>query len=84
MKEEKFGKTITDKREVEIALRRAQAAILNPEVTSSKFATNSLEELEWRQLPDRLLFSKNAVCLDLSGPGLTDIAFIDLPGNKSE
>ncbi|KAF7800197.1 hypothetical protein EIP86_011444 [Pleurotus ostreatoroseus] len=30
--------------------------------------------------PNQLLFSRNAVCVDLSGPQLADLAFVDLPG----
>lgn len=28
-----------------------------------------------------LLFSRNIVCVDLQGPDLVDLAFIDLPGS---
>src|SRR6267154_1953983 len=56
-----FGKTITDKSEVEVWLRRAQAAILNPNVPSSGFHTKTIEEL--RNTKNTLKFSRNVVCV---------------------
>lgn len=61
--EVKFGDLITNKSDVEPALRRAQEKILNPSGTGNP-----------------LQFSKNVVCVDLQGPDLTDLSFIDLPG----
>lgn len=76
-----FGDIITDKDEVELALRRAQAAILNPTIESHKFLGMSAEQLKKGvQGSKQMLFSKNVVCVDLQGPDLTDLAFIDLPG----
>ncbi|EMD31064.1 hypothetical protein CERSUDRAFT_60537 [Gelatoporia subvermispora B] len=82
IREVMFGGRITNKDDVELALRRAQAAVLNPEVPSARFINMSAEEL-WRNFtPDAgsLLFSRNVVCIDLVGPDLTDLSFIDLPG----
>ncbi|GJE96959.1 Dynamin domain-conaining protein [Phanerochaete sordida] len=76
--EQKFGPALHDKAQVELMLRRAQAAVLNPAVVSSKFVGMSLEEL--RGLKNALEFSRNAVCMDISGPEMTDLAFVDLPG----
>lgn len=76
-----FGDLITDKKDMELALRRAQAAILNPSIGSHKFLTMSAEQLrKGVQGSKPMLFSKNVVCVDLAGPELTDLAFIDLPG----
>lgn len=80
-----FGEVITDPGVVEIALRRAQLAILNPDLSHTQiFAATPKEllELSAQSLtsPTSLRFSKNVVCVDIEGPDLTDLAFIDLPG----
>lgn len=68
---------------MELALRRAQAAILNPTIESHKFLGMSAEQLrKGIQGSKPMLFSKNVVCVDLQGPDLTDLAFIDLPGKR--
>lgn len=85
IREEKFGPLITDPTLLENALRRAQLAILNPSVQQSKFV-----EFDVSQSSDapplgsskQLSFSKNVVCLDLSGPSVTDLSFIDLPVSR--
>ena len=71
-----FGATITDKGRVEERIRRAQRAILNPSIGYERFLLGPDEDLEERELS----FSKNCVCLELSGPDLTDLSFCDLPG----
>ncbi|KAG1824557.1 P-loop containing nucleoside triphosphate hydrolase protein [Suillus subaureus] len=73
-----FGRTITDRSEVEVWLRRAQAAILNPNVPSSSFHTKTIEEL--RSLRNTLKFSRNVVCVSIEDPEATDLSFYDLPG----
>jgi len=77
-----FGALITEKDKVELALRRAQAAVLNPSISASSFLTSSLDELKTgvRGPKESLPFSRNVVCVDLEGPELTDLSFIDLPG----
>ena len=70
-----FGNIITNKSDVENALRLAQFAVLNPQVPSDTFS--SLHAPEGRSL---LKFSRNVVCVDICGPDLTDLSFIDLPG----
>jgi hypothetical protein len=75
---EPFGRTITDKNEVEVWLRRAQAAILNPDVPSSSFHTKTIEEL--RNTKNKLKFSHNVVCVLIEDPDATDLSFYDLPG----
>lgn len=81
-----FGSLITDKNKVELALRQAQAAVLNPSISTSSFLTSSLDDLKnvVRGPKRPLLFSRNAVCVDLEGPELTDLSFIDLPGECLE
>lgn len=73
-----FGKTITNKSEVEVWLRRAQAAILNPSVPSPSFHTKSIDEL--RSTKNALKFSRNVVCVLIEDPDATDLSFYDLPG----
>jgi hypothetical protein len=73
-----FGRTITDRSEFEVWLRRAQAAILNPNVPASTFHTKTIEEL--RNIKNTLKFSRNVVCVSIEDPDATDLSFYDLPG----
>ncbi|KAL4246136.1 hypothetical protein ABKN59_008971 [Abortiporus biennis] len=83
-REVKFGPVLQDKTELEEMLRRAQLAILNPSVQSSRFVDFDTSTLAHGELPlgstSQLQFSSNVVCLDISGPDVTDLSFIDLPG----
>jgi hypothetical protein len=79
-----FGNVIHDKAQVERRLRQAQAAILSPTVPSQQFLgldADTLTTMSKRK--DLLPFSRNVVCVDLEGPDLTDLSFIDLPGTIS-
>lgn len=82
--ETQFGEIITEKEEVELALRRAQLAVLNPHIPHAKILSSSLETLkEWSaKSSEAQPFSRNVVCVDLEGPDLTDLSFIDLPGTS--
>ncbi|KAG1903478.1 P-loop containing nucleoside triphosphate hydrolase protein [Suillus fuscotomentosus] len=73
-----FGRTITDRNEVEVWLRRAQSAILNPNLPSASFHTKTIEEL--RSAKNTLKFSRNVVCVSIEDPDATDLSFYDLPG----
>ncbi|KDQ60443.1 hypothetical protein JAAARDRAFT_125646, partial [Jaapia argillacea MUCL 33604] len=80
-----FCGPITDKSQVEIALRRAQAAVLHPDLPCQSFLSLSIDAL--KDLPSTIAgcgkppaFSKNTVCVELAGPVLADLSFIDLPG----
>jgi hypothetical protein len=79
-----FGPVVYDTDELEKMLRRAQLAILNPSVPSNAFVDFDLTSLEEDVLPlgshEQLGFSSNTVCLDVSGPDVPDLSFIDLPG----
>ncbi|THU97629.1 hypothetical protein K435DRAFT_753802 [Dendrothele bispora CBS 962.96] len=77
-----FGNTITDKADVEPMLRRAQVSVLNPDITVAKILSSTLDELkEWSDRSQEMVpFSRNVIIVDLEGPELTDLAFIDLPG----
>ena len=73
-----FGSRMVD---VEMRLRQAQTAVLNPQVPAKQFLGMSEDEMKnGVRGNDPLLFSKNVVCVDLEGPELTDLSFIDLPG----
>ncbi|KAK7464108.1 hypothetical protein VKT23_006272 [Stygiomarasmius scandens] len=82
-----FSPLITNPAEVELWIRRAQAAILYPNRLPSEFKDKSEDDLRnlvrsGATLPDSkmLKFSKNMVLVELKDPGLTDLLFIDLPG----
>ncbi|KAF9229123.1 hypothetical protein BS17DRAFT_792113 [Gyrodon lividus] len=74
-----FGDVIYNKGEVELALRRAQAAVLHPGISATKFLSLPVEDIK-NVKGTSLPFSRNVVCIDLEGPDLTDLSFIDLPG----
>ncbi|KDQ13938.1 hypothetical protein BOTBODRAFT_55684 [Botryobasidium botryosum FD-172 SS1] len=82
IREVPFGPPISleNKEQVESVLRGAQAALLNPHIPYEDVAgllPGRLAELK----KDRMLkFSRNVVCVDVSGPDLTTLAFLDLPG----
>ncbi|THH28158.1 hypothetical protein EUX98_g6029 [Antrodiella citrinella] len=59
-----------------MSLRRAQAAVLCPNINADGFLTKSVTDL--REMA--LSFSNNVVCIDISGPDLTNLDFVDLPG----
>ncbi|KAL4244709.1 hypothetical protein ABKN59_010897 [Abortiporus biennis] len=78
VQERRFGHRINDKKYVELMIQRAQASVLNPFLSRDTVAAMSLKELQ--QIRNTLQFSQNIVCVDISGPELPDLAFIDLPG----
>ncbi|CAL1698678.1 unnamed protein product [Somion occarium] len=77
--EEHLVEHLTDKTDVELALRRAQFWILNPKDSMNHILSLSMEELRAPR-ENALAYSRNVVCLDISGPELTDLSFVDLPG----
>ncbi len=80
-----FGDVITDKDNVEPALRRAQLSALNPSLPLSEVIEATDEDLETMmdQTVTKVAYTRDIVCIDLRGPELTDLAFIDLPGNTA-
>ena len=77
-----FGPLVTNKSEVELLLRQAQSAVLNPNVKPRDFLEMDADALQaFHAKGSSLQFSRNTVCVDLEGPGLTDLSFIDLPGS---
>ncbi|KAF9220695.1 hypothetical protein BS17DRAFT_810582 [Gyrodon lividus] len=75
-----FGGAITERSEMEIWLRRAQAALLNPSVDQREFYRKTVSELKEMTPRNTLKFSKNAVVVSIKDPGATDVSFVDLPG----
>jgi len=74
-----FGSPITDKAEVEDRIRRAQRAILNPNVNPEEFLYDSELDDE-KHAEAELSFSQNSVSLEISGKDVADLSFVDLPG----
>ncbi|KAF8635346.1 hypothetical protein AX15_000462 [Amanita polypyramis BW_CC] len=79
---ESFGPTLRDKSEVELWLRRAQAAILCPHLSSKEFHEKSKEDIEnlRRRETNMREFSKNSIHVDVKDPEVTGLSFVDLPG----
>ncbi|KAG5337798.1 hypothetical protein C0989_008853 [Termitomyces sp. Mn162] len=76
---EKFGDDIMDKADVEERIRRAQWAILNPTLRNSRGVRYFLTGDDHGANPE-LSFSSCFVSLQISGPGVADLSFCDLPG----
>ncbi|PPQ85696.1 hypothetical protein CVT25_002730 [Psilocybe cyanescens] len=76
---ESFGPVIEDKSQVEIWIRRAQAAILSPHRPSSDFSSMTANELRNNSDTEILPFSKNVVQIRVKDPNATDLTFVDLP-----
>lgn len=75
IKEIPFGPALTDPNKVEDTLKRAQLAVLNPGVSDpTKFLDGLPGDVE-----SQLEFSTNIVCVDIAGPEVTDLAFVNLP-----
>ncbi|KAF7304023.1 hypothetical protein MIND_00633500 [Mycena indigotica] len=72
---ERFGDPVADKSEVEDRIRRAQRAILNPSTSSKSFLGDDNEDDM-----NELSFSNNYISLQISGPEMADLSFVDLPG----
>ena len=71
--------TIYDPKDVEIWLRRAQAAILMPRANPLDFHNKSVEELKGMQA-GMIPFSWNKVEVLVRDPEGANLSFVDLPG----
>lgn len=69
-----FGAPISDPAEVAERIRRAQRAILNPSAKPKGFLNGDDEAAP------EITFSRNCVSLEISGPDVVDLSFVDLPG----
>ncbi|KZV84495.1 P-loop containing nucleoside triphosphate hydrolase protein [Exidia glandulosa HHB12029] len=72
-----FGAVMLDKAEVEQRLRRAQLAILQPSKNSNEYLDMSDDELSDVEQSG---FSRNYISLQITGPDVPDLSFVDLPG----
>ncbi|KAJ3017362.1 hypothetical protein HKX48_003571 [Thoreauomyces humboldtii] len=84
VKETAFGKETTKKQDVDLLVRRAQKALLNPSSDPNRYisyafddSTSSARDNE--AASNELKFCKNVVCLDIRGAGV-NLTLIDLPG----
>lgn len=79
-----FSPIITDRNQVEVWIRAAQAAVLCPHLPRETFKGKSREELKILTNPDHdpkvLAFTKNVVIIDICDPRGADLSFVDLPG----
>lgn len=74
-----FFQKVSRPQDVEIWLKRAQAAILSPNVDSDQFRDMTSEQLKGlKTLP----FSYNTIELLVRDPEGTDLCFVDLPGTR--
>ena len=74
-----FISDIINKEEVEISIRRAQSAILNPDILHVEFLDKTADELRVINRTS-LKFSKNVVVIHIFDPNAVEFSFIDLPG----
>jgi len=75
-----FGEILYDSQIVEKRLLRAQAAILQLPFMIEYSVEEFLQEDYEVPTKHPVDFSRNVVRLDVSGPELVDVTFIDLPG----
>lgn len=86
IEETSFGPDVFDTGELEARLRRAQLAILNPSVLPESFLEESFDPLKLAKgaaplgSSEQLEFSSNVVCVNVVGPNVPDLSFVDLPG----
>lgn len=75
-----FGGTIYDREEVKDRVARAQLAILNPNFDDANFPASFLTS----SAPETsaISFSRNVIVLQVSGPEVVDLSFVDLPGSS--
>jgi hypothetical protein len=79
-----FGPVIYDPALVEMAIRRAQLAILNPSIEPHNFVTYNIPDFETKEPPmgskKQHEFSRSVIVLEIAGPDVTDLTLVDLPG----
>lgn len=72
--------TVNSKEDLEVVLRNAQLAILNPTTNPAIFADLSAHEAETRQRQAQFSFSPNIISLEITGTELPELSLFDLPG----
>ncbi|PCH34568.1 hypothetical protein WOLCODRAFT_145375 [Wolfiporia cocos MD-104 SS10] len=78
--EEAFSPPLRSKDDVELWLRRAQTAILNPDLSPATFKHMGYEELKDFSDPQMLKFSKDVVVVGIQDPDGMALSFVDVPG----
>ncbi|KAG8832079.1 hypothetical protein FRC17_002088 [Serendipita sp. 399] len=68
-----FGEELFDKEQVCDQIRRAQAAILHPDIDPSDFLG------PYKKMRSSG-FSMDSILVEISGPKVVDLSFVDLPG----
>lgn len=71
---------ITNKSDLEVALKWAQIAILNPSRSHELYVPNAQNSLFVDRDETEAKFSPNVVSVEMSGPNLPPLSFFDLPG----
>lgn len=84
-----FGKEILDPSLVQVVLRKAQLAILNPKVDASAILAYDSERMEeiaagaaLNPNHKSLSFSSNVIVIDILGPEIVNLTLIDLPVSR--
>ena len=79
-----FSPEITTKADVELWIRRAQAAVLCPHLSRDRFKSMSRETIkqdsDHTTDPEVKRFSNTVVEVKILDPDGTDLVFVDLPG----
>ncbi|KAJ5051665.1 uncharacterized protein L3040_001440 [Drepanopeziza brunnea f. sp. 'multigermtubi'] len=69
-----------EKSKLEEVLRCAQVAILNPSKAPAVFLPGIFDPANRDSDEDEAMFSPNVISVEISGPGLPELSFYDLPG----
>ena len=70
-----FGSPIEDRAAVQMRIRQAQQALLNPDTETGTFLTPG-----GASKTSALRFTRNSIVVEIKGHGVDDLAFVDLPG----
>ncbi|PQE30378.1 dynamin family protein [Rutstroemia sp. NJR-2017a WRK4] len=73
-------KVLTDKSELEDAMKWAQIALLNHNQNCTSFIPGAGQRWKEDDVTTEAEFSPNVVVVSISGPDLTSLSFFDLPG----
>jgi hypothetical protein len=76
IREIQFGGTITEKQMLLRVSGKAQKTVLSPSVSPDDFLSGPESDFEQSESS----FSSDCTVLHISGPDITDLDFIDLPG----
>ncbi|SMY19728.1 unnamed protein product [Zymoseptoria tritici ST99CH_1A5] len=70
--------TIFDKTDLDVTLRRAQLALLNPHQDPGSFVNLDVAKIPGHAF--KIGFSPNVISLEIAAPNLPELSFFDLPG----